>query len=95
MKHVLEVDLGNRRELFNFSQLKPDKIMASTQARNKNRNRPTKSNSARNKRQSDHRKRLVALGMDEAIVASMNPKEVRDKLKHPAKVAKECAATES
>lgn len=69
--------------------------MASTHARNKNRNRPTKSNSARNKRQSDHRKRLVALGMDEATVASMNPKEVRDKLKHPAKVAKECAATES
>jgi hypothetical protein len=95
MKLVLEVDLANRKELFNFSQLKPDKIMASTQARNKNRNRPTKSNSARNKRQSDHRKRLVALGMDEATVASMNPKEVRDKLKHPAKVAKECAATES
>mgnify|MGYP006908576585 FL=1 len=33
--------------------------------------------------------------MDEAIVAVMNPKEVRDKLKYPAKVAKECAATES
>ena len=69
--------------------------MASTQARNKNRNRPTKSNSARNKRQGDHRNRLVALGMDEATVASMNPKEVRDKLKHPAKVEKECAAKDS
>lgn len=66
--------------------------MASTQARNKNRNRPTKSHSARNKRQADHRKRLIALGMDEAVVAVMNPKDVRDKLKYPAKVAKECAA---
>ena len=69
--------------------------MASTQARNKNRNRPTKSNSARTKRQNDHRKRLVALGMDEAIVAVMNPKDVRTKLKHPAKVAKECAAKDA
>jgi len=69
--------------------------MASTQARNKNRNRPTKSNAARNKRQSDHRKRLVALGMVEATVAAMNPKDVRAKLKYPAKVAKECAAQNS
>ena len=30
--------------------------------------------------------------MDEAVVAALNPKEVRNKLKHPAKVAKECAA---
>lgn len=30
--------------------------------------------------------------MDEATVAAMNPKAVRDKLKRPAKVAKECAA---
>ncbi len=69
--------------------------MASTQARNQNRNRPTKSNSARTKRQNDHKKRLVALGMDEATVAAMNPKDVRTKLKHPAKVAKECAGKES
>jgi|TARA_B110000879_G_scaffold32364_1_gene44413 hypothetical protein len=33
--------------------------------------------------------------MDEATVAAMNPKEVRTKLKHPAKVAKECAAKDS
>jgi len=66
--------------------------MASTEARNKNRTRPSKSNAARNKRQKDHRKRLVALGMDEEVVAIMSPKEVRDKLKYPAKVAKECAA---
>jgi len=33
--------------------------------------------------------------MDEAVVAGMNPKEVRTKLKHPAKVAKEYAPKES
>lgn len=65
--------------------------MASTEERNKNRNRPTKSNSARNKRQADHRKRLIALGVDEATVAAMNPNDVRTMLKHPAKVAKKYA----
>jgi hypothetical protein len=33
--------------------------------------------------------------MDEAVVALMNPKDVRTKLKHPAKVAKECAAKDA
>ena len=65
--------------------------MATTLQRNKNRTRPTKSNSARTKRQNDQRKRLVALGMDEAVVALMNPRDVLTKLKHPAKVAKEFA----
>ena len=66
--------------------------MATTLQRNLNRSRPTKSGAARRKRQADHRKRLIALGMDEAVVALMNPKDVRTMLKHPAKVAKECAA---
>ena len=69
--------------------------MATTIERNKNRTRPTKSKAARNKRQKDHRKRLIALGMDEATVAKMTPSEVRTKLKYPAKVAKECAAKDS
>ncbi len=69
--------------------------MASSLERNNNRTRPTKSNSARNKRQNDHKKRLIALGVDEAVVATMNPKEIRDKLKYPAKVAKELAAKNS
>jgi hypothetical protein len=47
------------------------------------------------KRHRDQKKRLVALGMDEAVVALMNPKDVRTKLKHPAKVAKECAAKDA
>ncbi len=69
--------------------------MASTEARNQNRTRPTKSNSARTKRQNDHRKRLVALGMDEATVAAMNPKEDRTTLKQHVKVAEECPAKDS
>ena len=69
--------------------------MATTAQRNKNRTRPTKSNAARNKRQKGQKKRLVALGMDEAVVALMNHRDVLTKLKHPAKVAKECAAKDA
>lgn len=63
--------------------------MASTAERNKNRTRPTKSNGLRIKRQNQQKKRLVALGMDQAAADLLNPKEVRTLLKHPAKVAKE------
>jgi len=63
--------------------------MASTEERNKNRTRKTKSNAAKSKRQRDHKKRLIALGMDPAVVEAMNPNDVRAKLKYPAKVAKE------
>ncbi|MGB6220643.1 hypothetical protein [Haloferula sp.] len=57
--------------------------------------RPTKSGGARRKRHNDQKKRLIALGMDEAVVALMNPKDVRTKLKHPAKVTKELAAKDA
>ena len=67
--------------------------MATTSERNKNRTRPTKSGGAKRKRQAVQKKRLVSLGMDEAAVAAMNPKEVLVKLKHPARVAKESAAS--
>lgn len=66
--------------------------MASTEERNQNRTRPTKSAGARKKRQNDQRKRLIALGMDEAAVNLLNPSEIRTKLKHPKKVAQEYAA---
>ncbi|MGJ8634733.1 MAG: hypothetical protein ACSHX7_12520 [Luteolibacter sp.] len=69
--------------------------MATTNERNKNRTRPTKSAGARRKRQSVQKKRLVALGMDEAVVAALNPSEVLSKLKRPALVAKECAAAKN
>ena len=66
--------------------------MASTFERNKNRTRPTKSRGARKRRQLEQKRRLIALGMDEAEVAKLNPREILTKLKYPAKVAKECAA---
>ena len=50
--------------------------------------RPSKGGSAKLQRQRQHRERLIALGMSEAEVAKLNPKEVRDYLKYPAKTAK-------
>ena len=66
--------------------------MASTKARNKNLTRCKKGPGARARRHRTQKKRLVALGMDEAVVEKMSSREVLDKLKYPAKVAKECAA---
>lgn len=50
--------------------------------------RPRKGGAARRRRQADHRKRLVALGVDQAAVDGMNQKEVRSMLKYPAKIGK-------
>ena len=51
-----------------------------------NKTRPTKSPGARRRRQLEHRRRLIALGVDEETVNSFNPNEVRALLKYPAKV---------
>lgn len=51
--------------------------------------RPRKNGCAKRRRQADHRKRLVALGVSEEDVAKLNTREVRTMLKHPAKVAAE------
>jgi len=51
--------------------------------------RPRKGGAAKRQRQANQRKRLVALGVDEAEVNRMNPKEVRDLLKRPAAIAKQ------
>ena len=51
--------------------------------------RPRKGGAAKRRRQADHRKRLVALGVEAEVVARMNQKDVRDMLKYPAKVAKD------
>jgi len=51
--------------------------------------RPRKGGAAKNQRQNTQRKRLVALGMDEAKVATLNPREVRQLLNHPAKISSE------
>lgn len=66
--------------------------MGTTAERNKNLSRPKKSSGDKAKRQREQKKRLVALGMDETVVAKMNAREVLDKLKRPAKIAKEIAA---
>ncbi len=49
--------------------------------------RPRKGGAAKTRRQLEHRKRLIALGVEAETVEAMNPKEVRDLLKYPAKVA--------
>ncbi len=66
--------------------------MGTTAERNKNLSRPKKSSGDKAKRQREQKKRLIALGMDETVVAKMNAREVLDKLKRPAKIAKEIAA---
>jgi hypothetical protein len=47
--------------------------------------RPIKSGSSRRRRQGEHRDRLVALGISETRVKSMNPKQVRQLLQRPVK----------
>jgi hypothetical protein len=49
--------------------------------------RPRKPAGAKRRRQLEHRKRLVALGVSEEEVGKMNQKEVREMLKYPAKIA--------
>ncbi len=51
--------------------------------------RPRKGGGKKARRQRDQKKRLVALGMDEDVVARMSARDVLTKLKYPAKVAKE------
>jgi len=69
--------------------------MVTTFEQNKNRSKPLQYSGAKACRQRDQKKRLVALGMDEAVVAKMNSREVLDKLKRPAKVAKDLAAAKA
>lgn len=56
------------------------------------RTRPKKNTGDRKRREGVHRKRLMALGVAEEIVKKMNPKQVRDLLKRPAKVRKSVSA---
>lgn len=69
--------------------------MATSAERNKNLTRPKKAPGAKRRRKANHRKRLVALGMDEAVVAKMNDRDVLTKLKYPEKVKKEVAAAKA
>ncbi len=50
--------------------------------------RPRKGGAAKKRRQLEQRKRLVALGVDEAVVDRMCAREILTKLKYPAKIGK-------
>ena len=50
--------------------------------------RPKKGGGRKAKRQRDQKKRLIALGMDEAEVERLNAREVLTLLKRPAKIGK-------
>lgn len=58
-----------------------------------NKVRPRKAAGPKRRRQLEQRRRLIALGVPEEQVAKMNPKEVRDMLKYPAKVKKQLEAS--
>lgn len=62
--------------------------MSSKSFRNKNIQRPKKSALSRRRREMEHRKRLMALGMSEEEVARLNTKELRQLLRKPARTAK-------
>jgi hypothetical protein len=49
--------------------------------------RPRKGGARKTNRQNTQRKRLLTLGADPAVVAKLNPREVRDLLKRPAELA--------
>ena len=49
--------------------------------------RPVKTGSAKTQRRSVQKKRLLGLGVDEAMVNKMNIREIRDMLKYPAKIS--------
>ena len=66
--------------------------MATTLQRNKNRSRPKTSGGRRNRRQLEQRRRLIALGMDEKVVAQMSSRDILTALKYPKKVEAAAAA---
>lgn len=53
-----------------------------------NRTRPRKSPGARRRRRLEQKRRLVALGVDEALVEKMSSRDVLTMLKYPAKIGK-------
>lgn len=51
--------------------------------------RPRKGGADKVNRQNTQKKRLIALGVSEEAAAKMNPREIRDMLKRPAKISVE------
>ena len=50
--------------------------------------RPTKSGREKARRQRTQKARLIALGVDEETANKMNPHDIREMLKRPAKISK-------
>lgn len=48
--------------------------------------RPKKTPAQKRRRQAVQRRRLIALGVSEEVVAKMQPQDVRTMLHHPAKI---------
>ncbi|MBU0677513.1 MAG: hypothetical protein KJ626_05295 [Verrucomicrobia bacterium] len=59
--------------------------------KNKNIRRPKKTSAERHRRETTHRKRLVALGMSEEVVSKLNGKEMRTLIRRPKKTASAAA----
>lgn len=57
--------------------------------------RPRKRAGARRRRQLEQKRRLVALGFDQAEADKLNPKAIRDKVKYPKKVLQELEAAKA
>ncbi|HNR95082.1 MAG TPA: hypothetical protein PKK36_10810, partial [Kiritimatiellia bacterium] len=62
--------------------------MATSEFRNKNLQRPKKSQNDQRKRLRVQQKRLIALGMAEAAVMKMTHPQIRAALRKPAKIKK-------
>lgn len=92
----MDFRLRNQRKqaIPRHNQTQPDRTMADKVIRNKNLSRPRKAKGAKARRQRDQKKRLIALGLDEAVVFRMNAREVLTALQRPARIAKTCAAAQ-
>jgi|SaaInlStandDraft_1057018.scaffolds.fasta_scaffold282444_1 hypothetical protein len=60
--------------------------------KNKNVARPKKRGAAKRRRNLEHKRRLVALGVSEARIIQLTPRQMLDLLKYPKKTAAEFAS---
>lgn len=63
-------------------------MLTSWMAKKKTTSRKKKTNCDKQRRLKVHKKRLVALGMEEKVVAKMNPRKIKDLLKYPVRTAR-------
>ncbi|MBP5301057.1 MAG: hypothetical protein J6Y80_06595 [Victivallales bacterium] len=69
--------------------------MATSTFRNKNKVRPRKTGAAKRRRCLVQRRRLIALGMDAAVVEKMPVDQLRAKLKEPKKIQRALAKAQA